>query len=93
MNVKPDNPISTNTDPNGNPQGSLFPFMVGAHDASRLLGISRTTLYSMHSTGQLGPSPHKYGRRRLWAVAELQAWIKAGSPARPIWNKKKGQAR
>lgn len=76
---------------NSGGQPKLPPFMVGANQAAYLLGISRTTLYSMNANGQLGPRPHKYGRRSLWERAELEAWIKAGSPSRQAWSQIRGK--
>jgi len=67
------------------------PFMVGAIEAARLLGISRTSLYAMDASGKLGPRPHKYGRRVLWERDELEAWTKAGSPSRQAWGQIRGK--
>ncbi len=70
-----------------------FPSWVGTSEAARLLGISRTTFLAMHASGKLGPRPHKYGRRVLWARAELEAWVRAGSPARRTWTKSTSRGR
>jgi len=83
--------LVTNQQNNGGRQLQLPPLMVGADQTARLLGISRTTLYAMHANGQLGPCPHKYGRRSLWERAELEAWIKAGSPSRQAWGQIRGK--
>jgi len=64
----------------------IQPLMIGAMETARLLGIGKTTLYSMDADGQLGPRAHKYGRRSLWEVTELRAWTQAGSPCRQKWT-------
>jgi len=61
------------------------PLLVNAAKAARLLGIGRTLFLDMHKRGVLGPRAHRYGRRILWSVTELQAWVKAGSPSRRNW--------
>ena len=69
------------------------PLMVSITEAARLLGISRTTFLVMNDTGKLGPRSHKYGRRVLWERAELEDWVKAGSPSRRTWANMKSKAR
>ena len=59
--------------------------LLSAEDAAALLGIGRTLLYSMHSSGRLGPLPVKLGRRALWNRREIVAWVAAGCPAREQW--------
>lgn len=59
--------------------------MVGATQAARMLSISRTLFLSMASSGELGPKSVKFGRRRLWSVADLEKWIAADYPGRDRW--------
>jgi excisionase family DNA binding protein len=63
--------------------------LLSAEDAALLLGVGRTLLYSMHSSGRLGPMPVKLGRRVLWNRKELEAWTEAGCPVRKQWQNKK----
>ena len=58
-----------------------------ALDARRLaesLGISTRHLESLLATGQL-PLPVRLGRRRVWPVDEVRAWLEAGAPPRDRW--------
>ena len=57
-------------------------------DAASLLGISRATLYQLHSDGRLGPMVVKIGRRSLLNRAELESWVNAGLPCRNEWGAK-----
>lgn len=66
------------------------PFLINAADAAERLGISRALLYAMHSSGELGPMPHRFGRRKVvWAVEDLQEWVRHGCPPRAEWVKMK----
>jgi predicted DNA-binding transcriptional regulator AlpA len=64
--------------------------LVSASDAASLLGISRALLYQMHSTGELGPLPIPFGRRKLFSVDELRSWVNAGCPNRDKWRRMRG---
>jgi hypothetical protein len=59
--------------------------LVGAEDAARALGISRTSFLVADKTGEIGPQSVRIGARRLWSIGELQAWTLAGCPARQRW--------
>jgi predicted DNA-binding transcriptional regulator AlpA len=50
------------------------------------LTVSERHVRSLNATGQL-PRPIRLGRRKLWNVRELQAWLDAGSPPRDRWEK------
>lgn len=65
------------------------PLLADAKTASRLLGIGRTLFLQMDNSGRLGPMSLKLGKRRLWSVEELRAWVQAGAPRREIWMKLK----
>lgn len=56
-----------------------------AADVAKLLGISERHLWSMHSTGRLGPRPIALGRAKRWRVDEIRAWLAAGAPSRDKW--------
>jgi len=53
--------------------------LLSVSEAASVLGISRATLYALHSSGRL-PLPVKLGRRTLWRFAELRAWLSARNP-------------
>jgi predicted DNA-binding transcriptional regulator AlpA len=56
-----------------------------AAEVAKLLGISERHLWSMHSTGRLGPRPIALGRAKRWRIEELRAWLAAGAPPRDKW--------
>jgi len=68
------------------------PLCIGAADAAAMLGISRALFYAMASDGRLGPLPLAFGRRRVWRLAELQAWVANDPPCPPraVWQKEGG---
>jgi hypothetical protein len=66
-------------------KSEIPPFLVGAEDAARALGIGRTSFLLADKTGEIGPQSVRIGGRRLWVVAELRAWTLAGCPARGRW--------
>lgn len=57
------------------------PLLVGALEAARLLSLSESTLFRLTRCNAI-PS-HKVRGRRLYAPAELQAWLAAGAPTTP----------
>lgn len=59
--------------------------LVGAEDAARSLGISRSSFLLADKTGEIGPQSVKIGGRRLWSLPALRAWVLAGCPARQRW--------
>lgn len=63
--------------------------LLSANEAAQLLGISRSALYALHSSGRV-PLPLKLGRRSLWSFEELRAWVSAGCPSREKWVQVKG---
>jgi predicted DNA-binding transcriptional regulator AlpA len=66
-------------------QVAISPLLVDAAAVGRLLGVSRRTVYSMQSTGELGPMALTVGGRKLWRTAELSTWVAAGCPRRDVW--------
>ena len=68
---------------------TIEPLLLSAVEAASVLGISRSGLYALHSSGRL-PLPVKLGRRTLWRFAELQDWTIAGCPSREKWLSIKG---
>lgn len=62
------------------------PLAVGAADAGRMLGISRSSWLAMVSGGR-APGGIRLGRRVVWRVSELSDWLKAGAPGRDDWDR------
>jgi predicted DNA-binding transcriptional regulator AlpA len=60
------------------------PLAVDSFGAARLLGVSESHWRVMLAGGRVPPG-FRLGRRRLWAVAELSAWIQAGAPSADRW--------
>jgi excisionase family DNA binding protein len=60
------------------------PLLLDAKQAAAMLGIGRTHLYALHSSGRL-PLPLRLGRRTLWRADELKNWVSAGCPSRQKW--------
>jgi predicted DNA-binding transcriptional regulator AlpA len=82
-------PLSPST-PADNQFGSPPPahpdrLLVAAVDAAALCGVSRATWLRQHSAGRV-PAPVRIGRRTLWRLDELRAWIDAGCPDRDTWQ-------
>jgi len=68
------------------------PLAVDAGDASELCGISRSHWLRLVATERV-PTGFYLGRRRLWDVNELQAWIAAGAPNTAQWKRLRGEPR
>lgn len=50
---------------------------VGESEAAQMLGISARNLWSLRVSGN-GPRHRRAGRRVLYAVADLHAWLEQG---------------
>lgn len=61
------------------------PIATDSFGAAKLLGISESHWRIMVAGGRCPPG-FRLGRRRLWAVAELSAWIQAGAPSAEKWK-------
>jgi predicted DNA-binding transcriptional regulator AlpA len=68
-------------------QASVAPLLLDAKAVAAMLSISRSMLYQISNTGELGPMSIKLGKRRLWRYDELAAWVRAGCPSRGAWVK------
>jgi predicted DNA-binding transcriptional regulator AlpA len=64
---------------------------LAAADLAKLLDISERHLWALHSSARI-PRPFRLGRAVRWNLAEIQAWLDAGSPSRDQWEKTKGGA-
>jgi len=62
-----------------------LPLLLRAGEVSRLLGLDRSTIYRLHSSGRL-PAPLKIGGSTRWRAEELRAWCAAGCPPRSRWQ-------
>lgn len=71
--------------------GDVEKLLVSASEAARILGVGRTKFYEMHTSGRLGPVAIQFGKRKVWRLADLRAWVAAGCPYRDDWLKKEGQ--
>jgi len=58
------------------------PLLLSVEQVCGLLGIKRTLLYSMISTGEFGPLPLRLGRRRMYRRSDVERWIELGTPVR-----------
>lgn len=70
------------------PPTAPTPLAVDSHGAAALLGVSESGWRVLVAAGRVPPGI-KLGRRRLWAVSELQAWLAAGAPSADRWNSMK----
>ena len=59
--------------------------LVGVRHVARMLGVSRNTVWKLNASGRM-PSPIRLGRRTLWVITELEAWVAAGCPPRHKWQ-------
>jgi predicted DNA-binding transcriptional regulator AlpA len=74
-------------------QQTIEPLLVNAATAAKLLSVSRSKFYSMHSAG-LVPMPITLGQGSIrWSVDELREFVKAGCPSRERWEAMKEQQR
>ena len=64
---------------------TLPPAAIDAPEASRFCGVGETLWWELTGRGD-NPAPIQLGRRKLWVVAELQAWLLAGAPRREQWE-------
>jgi len=59
--------------------------LLKSDEAADQLGISRTHLYQLNASGELGPMPIKLGKCSLWSAKELDAWVDHRCPPREQW--------
>lgn len=58
---------------------------VSADELADMLNISKRHLDALHASGRL-PRPVRLGRRCLWPIDEVRAWLAAGAPGRDKWE-------
>ena len=59
--------------------------LLSAAELARLLGVSRSTVWTWHSSGKI-PLPVRIGGTTRWRRREIEAWIATGCPARARWQ-------
>jgi excisionase family DNA binding protein len=76
-----------------NDNRQIEPLLVSPSEAARLLGVSRSLLYQFISDKRFGIVPISFGRKKLYSVQELRAYVQAGCPAMEKWQQAKGASR
>lgn len=61
---------------------------VDADGLAELLSVSRALVFKLDAAGRL-PRGLYLGRRRVWSVAEVAEWLRAGAPSREDWEAKR----
>ncbi|NLH17343.1 MAG: helix-turn-helix domain-containing protein [Phycisphaerae bacterium] len=64
--------------------------LISTEEAAQRLGLCVSSFYQGLSSGRIGPTGVKIGKRRLFDPEELAAWVKAGCPCRRQWMAMKG---
>lgn len=64
---------------------TLPALLVDAAGVGAMLSLSRTKIYQMDSSGELGPVALKFGGRRRWRVDEISEWARRNCPCRREW--------
>ena len=65
---------------------AVEPWLVSAHQAATLCGLSPATWYRLASAGRC-PAPLRLSRGCVrWRAEELRDWIAAGCPSRREWE-------
>jgi len=67
-------------------QQSVKLLLASAEHVAAMLAVSVRLIRQMDASGRLGPMPILLGRRKLWSVAELAQWVRAGCPPRQQWQ-------
>jgi predicted DNA-binding transcriptional regulator AlpA len=58
------------------------PLLLDASGVAALLSISRSAVWSWHSSGTLAPLPIRLGRRTLWRRSDIEKFVALGCPGR-----------
>ena len=61
------------------------PKCMKASEVAEWIGISKTTWIRLRDAGKT-PRGLRLGRLVLWDREELERWLKAGMPARVVWE-------
>ena len=65
---------------------------IDAEELAAALGVSERSVWTMNSAGEL-PEPFKAGKRTLWDVSDLRAWMRSNRPDREEWERIKRKAK
>lgn len=68
------------------------PLAVDAAGAAELSGVSVSLWHKLKASGRV-PRPVRLGRRVVWLVEELRAWLAAGAPSCERWEAMKAASR
>ena len=60
-------------------------FLLRRREAASACGVSAASWDRLVSAGKT-PAPIRLGKRLVWRVAELAAWVEAGCPPRAEWD-------
>lgn len=52
--------------------------LTDAKGAAAMFNMSRSFFYGQFSSGRIAPLPISFGKKKLWRVADLQAWVAGG---------------
>lgn len=64
---------------------ALSRMALSAEEVAEVLGISRSHVFRLESSGRL-PRSVRLGRAVRWNRATLEAWLTAGAPTRDRWE-------
>lgn len=64
-----------------------MPLLLRAEEAARLIGVSRSQWWSLHSAGRVS-SPVRFGRAVGGRREELERWVAGGCPWCPTGGKR-----
>lgn len=67
--------------------------LIDARDAARLLGISRSSFWSLLAAGRVPPPVFRAGRVVRWNRQEIESWVSSGCPVVDRWREEKGAKR
>jgi len=65
------------------------PLAIDCRGLGVLLGCSERHVRALNAAGRL-PRALRLGRRRVWSVATIEAWLVAGAPTRAAWELRNG---
>jgi prophage regulatory protein len=81
------------TSPRPRKRRRLSPLVVDARRLAKLLCAGVRTVRTWDAWGKL-PAPIRIGgRKTVWLVAEIRAWLAAGAPDRATWEAHKTASR
>ena len=64
---------------------SAAPRLVGHREVAAMAGVSERTWRRLVAAERT-PAPIRLGKRVLWRIEEIDAWLRAGCPQREEWE-------